>query len=143
MRTKLITFLLGFLFILPLLGINKMSSIPPANKFELKVIQVEGVWKVVDASDYTKTKVKVKKNTTIVWTAEGTDVSFQFPDFLFDPVSRTDSLANGYTKFLKNGKKLKLKIRGSVMPGTYEYAVYCTSDGVFAVGGSPPKIIVE
>jgi len=87
--------------------------------------------------------VKVKKKDTIIWTAEGTDVYFQFPDALFNPEGAADSLTEGYTKFLKDGKKLKLKVKDNAAPGTYEYAVFCTADGVFAKGESPPKIVIE
>ena len=54
-----------------------------------------------------------------------------------------DSLKSGYTKSLKEGKKLKLKVNDDALEGTYEYAVFCTTDDVFATGGSPPKIIFE
>jgi len=127
-------FLLGF-FIIP--------GSPPVNKYQLKVVKVEGVWRVVDASDYTKFKVRVKKKDTIVWTVEGTDTYFQFPANLFNAVGAKDSLAGGYTKFVRDGKKLKLKVKDDAPAGTYEYAVFCTADGVFAKGESPPKIVIE
>ena len=144
MKTKLTVLVSGIIMFTVFLGMYLLPLVPPPSKdVDLKVVKVDGTWKVVLASDYTKTEVKVKKKDVIIWTADGTDVSFQFPDFLFDPVGADDSLHNGYTKFLKDGKTLKLKIKDNVTPGTYEYAVFCTSDGTFAIGGSPPKIIVE
>jgi hypothetical protein len=110
---------------------------------DLKVVKVDDVWKVVDASDYTKAEVKVKKKDTIVWTADGTDTYFQFPGRLFNPSGEADSLADGYTKFLRDGKKLKLKVKDDALAGTYIYAVFCTANGEFAKGDTPPKIIIQ
>jgi hypothetical protein len=142
MRTKLtILFITSFLS-LALLGLYLVPSTPPKD-VDLKVIKIDGVWKVVLASDSSKTTVKVKKNDKITWTVVGTDASFQFPQNLLDPVDSVDSLKNGYTKSLKDGKTLKLKVKSNAKSGTYEYSIYCTADEVFAVGGSPPKIIVE
>jgi len=119
-------------------------SPPPApTTYQFKVIKVAGVWKVVNATDYTKTKLKVKKKDTIIWTVEGTNAYFQFPTNLFDKAATADSLAGGYTKFVKKGKRLKLKIRANALSGTYDYAVFCTTAGAFAIGGSPPRIIIE
>lgn len=106
-------------------------------------MKVDGVWKVVDATDTSNTQIKVKKKDTIVWKIEGTDAVFQFPQQLFDPADSTDALADGYTKTVKDGHKLKLKVRSDAASGIYEYAVFCKTDGVFARGSSPPKIIVQ
>jgi len=118
-----------------------MSESPKA--YELAIMKIGNDWKVVDAADHNKTKVKAKKKDTIVWTVIGTDASLQFPAELFDPVSVEDTLTNGYTKYLQDGKKLKLKVKNSAEAGTYEYAVFCISEGVFATGDSPPKLIIE
>jgi hypothetical protein len=143
MKPKLIIFIVASFLSMMLLGLSFEPASPPAKTVDLKVIKVDNVWKVVDATDYSKTTVKVKKNDKITWTVVGTDASFQFPEELLDPVETSDSLQNGYTKFVRDGKKLKLKIKNSAKAGTYEYSVYCTADSTFAIGGSPPKIIVE
>ena len=141
MRTKLNIILAGSIILMLALG---MSNMPQAEiTVNLSIIKVDGVWKVVQASDHKNFKVKVKKNTKIVWTAHGSDVSFQFPNYLFSPVGAEDSLIGSSTKFLKSGKKLKLKVKSNAPAGTFEYAVFCTTDGSFAIGGSPPKIIIE
>jgi hypothetical protein len=116
---------------------------PDPKKYNLVITKVNNVWKVVDETDYTKTKIKVKKKETIIWKANGTDAYLQFPDKLFSAVDAEDSLNNGYTKLLKDGKRLKLKVKDDVLSGTYEYAVFCTADGVFASGDSPPRIVIE
>ena len=142
MKNKLIYSLSGFLIVTLLFGFYFAQSAPP-KVIDLKVVKVKGVWRVVDATDYTKFQVKVKKKDKIVWTIEGTDASFQFPTNLFDADTPVDSLNNGYTKLVKNGKKLRLKVKADALSGTYEYAVFCTADGVFAQGGSPPRIVIE
>lgn len=143
MKRGLIISILSIVLMMFLLGFFMMPTSPPANKFQLKVIKIDGEWKVVDASDYTKSKVKVRKKDTIVWTVEETDTYFQFPAKLFNPVGTADSLIGGYTKFVRDGKKLKLKVKDDAPAGTYEYAVFCTADGEFAKGESPPKIVIE
>lgn len=75
--------------------------------------------KVADADDYSKSEVKAKKKDTITWIVEGTDAYFQFPVELFHPLEAEDSLKNGYTKFVKDGKKLKLKVKDDALDGTY------------------------
>lgn len=144
MKAKLAILLSGSFLLMVLLGLYAVPSSPPAKKYDVKIIKIEGVWRVVDASDYTKTEVKVKKNDQIIWLVEGTDAYFQFPAKLFNPVDSADSLsAGGYTKFVKDGKKLRLKVKDDALAGTYEYAVFCTANGEFAEGESPPKIVVE
>lgn len=143
MKTKLIVLLGGSFLLMILLGMYFAPPSPQAKKYDLKVIKIEGVWKVVQASDSSKTEVKVKKKDTIVWIVQGTDTYFQFPAKLFDPVEASDSLVEGYTKFIRDGKKLKLKVKDDAPAGIYTYAVFCTADGVFAKGESPPIIIIE
>jgi hypothetical protein len=121
-----------------------LFQVPPdPKKYNLAITKVDNIWKVVDGTDHSKTKIKVKKKDTIIWKANGTDAYLQFPDKLFSPVDDEDNLNNGYTKFLKDGKRLKLKVKDDVLSGTYEYAVFCTADGVFASGDSPPRIVIE
>ncbi len=144
MSAKLKLFSVVFVLTVLLMGF----LIPPTSTSQktttLVVMKIDNVWRVVDATDKTNTKVKVKKKDTIVWEVDGTDAFFQFPAELFNPVDQSDSLSGGgYTKFVKDGHKLKLKIKDDAPSGTYEYAIFCSADGVFARGDSPPKIIVE
>lgn len=143
MKRGLIISVLSIILMMLSVGFVVVPDSPPAKKYELKVIKVDGEWKVVDATDYSKSKVKVKKKDTIIWTVAGSDAYFQFPANLFNPVNEADSLVEGYTKFVRDGKKLKLKVKDDAPAGTYEYAVFCTADGVFAKGESPPKIVIE
>ncbi len=143
MKSKLIFSTISIITMFFIAGFFLVPVNPPANVYNLKIIKIDGTWKVVDASDYSKTKIRVKKKDIIVWTAEGTDVYFQFPGKLFNPTAAADSLKDGYTKFLKDGKKLKLKVRSDALSGIYEYAVFCTANGEFAKGESPPKIVID
>ena len=143
MRNKLFVLIAGIAAITLFFGFL-LAPAPPAPKiYELKVVKVEGVWRVVDTTDYSKKKIKVKKKDTIVWTVEGTNAYFQFSTSVFKPKSVSDSLKNGSTKYIADGKKLKLKVRDDAPIGVQVYAVFCSTDGVFAQGESPPRIIIE
>lgn len=144
MKQRLIIF--SFIIAIAILfgGFMITPEPPPSATYDLKIVKVDDkVWRVVDASDYSKRTVKVKRNDTIVWEATGTDAYFQFSNKLFNPVSESDSLVGGYTKFLEDGKKLKLKVKDDAPLITEVYAVFCTADNVFAQGDSPPKIVIE
>jgi hypothetical protein len=143
MKVKLTLFVIGFFLIALSAGFFEQPVSPPSKTYNLTIMKIGDVWKVVHSDDHKKTKVEAKKNETITWTVEGSNANLQFPEKLFDPVGKEDSLSSGYTKFLKNGKKLKLKVKDSAVPGTYEYAVFVTADGVFARGDSPPKIVIR
>ncbi len=143
MRNKLFVLIAGIAAITLFFGFL-LAPAPPAPKtYELKVVKVEGVWRVVDATDYSKKKIKVKKKDTIIWTVEGTNAYFQFSTSVFNPKGVSDSLKNGSTKFIADGKKLKLKVRDDAPIGVQVYAVFCSTDDVFAQGESPPKIVIE
>jgi hypothetical protein len=143
MRNKFFILIAGIAAIATFFGFLFAPAPPNSKIYELKVVKVEGIWRVVDATDYSKRKVKVKKKDTIVWTVEGTNAHFQFPTSVFNPSGVSDSLRNGSTKFIANGKKLKLKVRDDAPVGTQIYAVFCSAESVFAQGESPPKIVIE
>lgn len=143
MKVKLTLFVIGFCLILLSAGFYSPPVSPLPKTYDLLIMKIGDVWKVVDATNHNITKIKVKRKDTITWTVQSSNAYIQFPEKLFNPVGKEDSLSNGYTKFLKNGKKLKLKVKDDAAPGTYEYAVFVTADGVFAQGDSPPKIIIE
>jgi hypothetical protein len=143
MKVKLTLSVIGFFMIALSAGFFEQPISPPSKTYNLTIMKIGDVWKVVYSDNHQKTEVKVKRNETITWTIEGSNAYLQFPKKLFNPVGKEDSLSNGYTKFLKNGKKLKLKVKDNAVPGTYEYAVFITADGVFARGDSPPRIIIQ
>lgn len=133
---SLLLFYAGYLVSTP-----SMES-PLPSKYDLTIKKIGNKWKVVDSNN--KTKVRVKGGDKITWTAVGSDVSFQFPSTKY-LINETNNkgLPNGYQKPLKNGKKFKLKIREDAKRDTIVYAVFVVKDGVFAEGGSPPRIIID
>ncbi len=143
MRNKLFLLIAGIAAITLFFGFLLAPALPDPKVYDLKVVKIEGVWRVVDASDYSKKKIKVKKKDTIIWTVEGTNAYFQFSTSVFNPKGVSDSLRNGSTKFIADGKKLKLKVRDDAPIGPQVYAVFCSADAVFAQGESPPKIVIE
>ena len=104
------------------------------NDLSLVVKKIKNNWKVVEAADNSKTSVRAKKGQKIVWTAEGTDVFFQFMD---------DKLVGKFKNDLKDGKSVSLTIGNNAKVGVNSYAAFCTADMDFAEGDSPPVIIVE
>ena len=113
---------------------NKIQAQDTSKVHYLSIKKIGKEWKVVDANDNNKTKVKAKKGERISWKAEGTEVYFQFMD---------DKLFKKYNEKSKSGKPMVLKINGNAEKKTYAYAVFCLEDSSFATGDSPPKIIVD
>jgi hypothetical protein len=122
------------------------------SKITIKLIKVDSTWIVrVDSIDDRgnlpdTTKARVNKKTMITWEVVGTDAYFQFPDEIFDEhAPGTNKLSDNYTVLIKDGGKLKLKIKddNSLVGNTYVYSVFCMQDSTYARGDSPPKIIVN
>lgn len=143
MKYKFITFCICLFIAVIFLGFYSHKYSATSKKIELQIKKIDNSWWVVEKEKKKPAIIKVKRNDKIEWQSEGTDVYFQFPKNIFIHERNNDTLKEGYTKFLKDGKKLKLKIRNEAQKGIYEYAVFCTANGEFAKGGSPPKIIVE
>lgn len=123
---------------------------PP--ELNLTIKKINGEWKVVDQSE--QTKVKAKKGAKVTWTAEGTDVYFQFMEGKLvakekdkEKARKSDeaeSLPEIYTtNRVLAGQSQAFIVRASIKKGNYPYAVFCMADSVFATGDSPPQIIVE
>ncbi|MFC2139513.1 hypothetical protein ACFLR4_02520 [Bacteroidota bacterium] len=144
MKNKQVIFLAGLAMILFYAGylVNTPSIVsPPATK-DLTIKKIDNVWKVVDGQN--KTKIHVKGGDKITWLASGSDVTFNFPDAKYLKHETTgEDLPNGYTAPLKNGKKFKLKIKDNAKQDTIVYSVFVNIDSVYAVGSSPPKIIID
>ena len=72
------------LFLIP----NVLFAQSPANAnrsilHEMVVKMVDDEWRVVYKNDETKSTIVAKKNDRVRWTAEGSDISFQFDESLF------------------------------------------------------------
>ena len=109
---------------------------------DLKIVKIKNVWKVVPAKRTLNNTVLASRGDTITWSAVGTDAHFQFPMNVFTPVTKAHFLAGGYTKQLRSGKILSLKIMQNVAIDVVVYSVFCTPDNVYAEGSTPPKIII-
>ena len=80
MSAKLKMFSVVSVLLLLLCGFYSSSVHTAAsNTTTLLVMKMDGVWRVVDATDTSNIQIKVKKKDTIVWEVEGTDAVFQFP----------------------------------------------------------------
>lgn len=140
MKKKHILIVTLFAFVISLVSFAAKSSIladeskpMPAKVHQLSIKKIDGVWKVVPNENPTK-KVKARKRDKITWKAEGTEVFFQFMD---------EKLFGKFKTRGKKNKKVTLTIRNNAKIGTYKYAVFCMEDSTFAVGNSPPEIIIE
>ena len=143
MRNKFTILAAGLIITLAVMGFYFLQGSPPPKVVEMKVMKVGGIWKVINTTDPASKEAKVKKKDTLVWTVVGTDANFLLPGKLFDAASSEDSIQPGKVKFVKEGKKLKQKVKAGAAVGTYEYSVFCIKDSVYAIGGSPPRIIIE
>ncbi len=103
-------------------------------KIDFTVKKIRNKWRTVDKKNGKKFTIEAKKRDEISWTADGSDISFQFPDLF--------SRRNNDVK-LKDGKSIKLKVAPNARPGVYTYAAFIHKDEVFARGESPPTIIIR
>lgn len=100
---------------------------------ELVVKVVDEEWRVVYKNDETKSTIVAKKNDRVSWTAEGSDISFQFDESLF----------GGSSFEVEDGDSLMRPLAPGARVGEYIYAVFVRGAGVFAKGESPPRIIID
>jgi hypothetical protein len=134
MSAKLKLSVVGFILTILLTGFWTSQPPLPPKQSTLAVMKIDDVWRVVNSADSSCTVI-VNKNDKIIWTVDGTNAEFHFNDSIFD--------SSGSSYNVKNGHKLQLKIKGDVQPGSYEYSVFCDADSVYAIGCSPPVIIVQ
>ncbi|TVR15086.1 MAG: hypothetical protein EA391_11500 [Balneolaceae bacterium] len=100
---------------------------------ELVVKQIDGQWRVVLKDDESTGTVYARKGDRIRWTAEGSNLSFQFDD---------EALFGDGNRNIRDGNTLNLVVQRNTRVGTYTYAIFVHSDLVFATGDSPPRIFV-
>lgn len=104
-----------------------------SKEHKLVVKKVQNQWKVILEGD-TVTTPRAKRGERVTWTAESTDVYFQFMDI---------RLFGDYTRRLKEGQKLTLVVSANATIGENRYAAFCYADKQYATGDSPPRIIIE
>ncbi len=118
------------------------TSIPKKIKYSVKLIDT--TWFVVDETNNPK-PIEADKNDDIEWTAEGSDMTFQFPVAMSTLFTNEDGSAVGdaYVIQVASGKKLKLKVKGDAPAGRYVYSVYVKVGDTFAEGSTPPVMIIK
>jgi hypothetical protein len=139
MRTKGINIAIIIIISLVISGFSGFSSKqqpgqPPVTEYRLVIKQIDNVWRVVREDDETKSDVVVKRGDRIRWITEGSDASFQFTD---------ERLVGHSTRIVRDGRPLVLAIGREAPEGIHNYAVFIHKDLTFAVGQSPPRIIVN
>lgn len=126
------------------IGLVSVASVTPLEKIKYTVKKVENTWLVVNEQNK-PVAIEANRNDDIEWTAEGSDLIFQFPEELKVYFTKEDgsTVGDGYYINIEDGKKLKLKIKEDAPTGTYVYAVLVKKDGTFAEGSSPPVMIIK
>ncbi len=132
-----------WLFIL-IFGFVSVANTAPFKKIKYSVKLIDTTWFVVDETNNPK-PIEANKNDNIEWTAEGSDMTFQFPLSMSTLFTNEDGSAVGdaYVIEVKNGKKLKLKVKNNAPAGRYVYSVYVKAGDTFAEGSTPPVMIIK
>lgn len=93
----------------------------------------DNTWSLTNPADSSSSDITVKPGDTVKWTAEGSDVFFQFSSAKIFGKSNYNLL---------NGKSLSLVVSSSAPAGTFSYSIFCSADSQFVDPNSPPRIIV-
>lgn len=113
-------------------------------KIKYSVKKIDAAWYVVNEQNK-PLPIQANRSDNLEWTAEGSDMIFQFPEKLSVFFTKEDgsSAGDSYVVRVKSGKKLKLKVKGDAPLGTYVYSVFVVSDETYAEGSSPPVMIIK
>jgi len=106
----------------------------PVTEYKLIIKQIDDEWRVVHEGDESKSDVVVNRGDRIRWIPQGSDVSFQFME---------ENLVGHNRRTVKDGRPLVLAIGDEARKGIHPYSVFIHKDLTYAVGQSPPRIIVE
>lgn len=127
-----------------IMGAVSVAAVHYSTDKKYAVKKMGSSWFVVNESNQ-KVPVRLKANDKVEWSAEGSDLVFQFPVEMSKFFTKEDGTAIGNIFVVKvaKGDKLKLKVKGQPMKGTFTYAVYVVAGNTFAEGSSPPIMIIE
>ena len=139
MSTKKITWVAMIAF-----AMVSIASVLPIKKIKYSVKKIEGTWYVVNEQNK-PLPIEANRKDNIEWTAEGSDMVFQFPERLSIYFTKEDgsSVGDSYYIEVDNGKKLMLKVKDSAPIGNHEYSVLVKVDSSYAEGSSPPVMIIK
>ncbi|MFP8490255.1 hypothetical protein ACKGJO_14320 [Gracilimonas sp. Q87] len=126
------------------IALVSMASVTQIKKITYSVKKIDTKWYVVNEQNKAM-PIEANRNDDIEWAAEGSDMVFQFPQELSVYFTKEDgsTVGTGYYIEVKDGKKLKLKVKNDAPLGRYVYSVLVKKDGTFAEGSSPPILIIR
>lgn len=129
---------------LVVIALVSMAAVTQIKKITYSVKKIDAKWYVVNEQNKA-IPIEANRNDDIEWTAEGSDMVFQFPQELSVYFTKEDgsTVGTGYYIELKDGKKLKLKVKNDAPLGRYVYSVLVKKDDTFAEGSSPPILIIR
>jgi hypothetical protein len=130
-------------------GILAIALVSTAAVTNMKIVKysvkkIDAKWYVVNEQNR-PLPIEANRNDNIEWTAEGSDMVFQFPQELSVYFTKEDgsSVGEGYYIEVKDGDKLKLKVKNEAPLGRYVYSVLVKKDDTYAEGSSPPILIIR
>lgn len=131
-----------FLFVF---GLATVAASTNYAKIKYTVKQVDETWFVVNDANNKPEALKAKRKDDVEWTADGSDMVFQFPYELSKLFTKEngDPVGNGYVIKVKAGDKLKLKVKNDAPVGEFVYSVYVVASETYAEGSSPPVMIIS
>lgn len=129
---------------LVVIALVSMAAVTQIKKITYSVKKIDAKWYVVNEQNKPM-PIEANRNDDIEWTAEGSDMVFQFPQELSVYFTKEDgsSVGTGYYIEVKDGDKLKLKVKNDAPLGRYVYSVLVKKDDTFAEGSSPPILIIR
>ncbi|MAL19274.1 MAG: hypothetical protein CL670_03800 [Balneola sp.] len=139
MKSKIITWVA-----LIAVAVVSTASVSQMKKIKYSVKKMDSTWFVVDERNR-PLPIEANRKDDIEWSAEGSDLLFQFPDKLSVFFTKEDgsTVGDSYYIEVKDGKKLKLKVKQDAPVGRFVYSILVKKDGTYAEGSSPPVIIIR
>ena len=145
MNKKILSYLLTAVFVVAAVGAVKTSEYSDNfKKIKYSVEEIDGTWKVVDERKRPR-PIEAKAKDDVEWKAEGSDLIFQFPAELgpFLQVKEGEYDGDNFVARVKDGKKLRLRLKNNAPVGEFTYSVYVKVADDYAEGSSPPVIIIR
>jgi len=114
---------------------EEKDSSPRLNKkiHKMEVIKIDGVWRVIREDDPSNSDVEAERGDIIKWKVSGSEAKFEF----------SERQIFGITKLRTFFRRAKGDVLTNCPLGTYTYEVFVNRDNVYAVGQSPPRIIIK
>lgn len=126
------------------IALVSIAAVSQMKKIKYSVKKIDTTWYVVNEQNK-PLPIEANRNDNIEWTADGSNMVFQFPEELNVYFTKEDgsSADSSYYVEVENGKKLKLKVKGDAPLGRVVYSVLVKKDSTYAEGSSPPVMIIK